>query len=118
MKHKLVVAVIVTVLVACAEEREAQGDAGAAPVASVKGDATAGEAVAAAWCASCHSTAAADSAGTDVGPPWSIVAADPEMTDDYLTGFLTAPHGQMETLSLSRQQIRDLIAYIRTLAPS
>ncbi len=78
---------------------------------------SAGELIAETWCSTCHATSP-DRQGSDVGPAWSTIAADPEKTDDYLRGFLTNPHGQMQGISLTRQQIKDLIAYIRTLGGS
>ncbi len=73
-----------------------------------------GEAIANSWCRSCHVTSA-DGAGADVGPTWVEIANNPEKTDFYLRAFLSNPHGQMEWISLTREQIREVIAYIRSL---
>ena len=75
----------------------------------------AGAELADAWCGNCHATGSAGEAA-DIGPTWAAINADPRFSDAYLQSFLTAPHGPMESLSLSRQQIKDLIAYIRSLS--
>jgi len=36
-------------------------------------------------------------------------------TADQLRGFLSHPHGAMPDLSLTREEVDDLIAYINTL---
>lgn len=82
--------------------------------AGAPGDRFAGEALARQWCSGCHATEAAAGAA-DTGPPWREVAADPAKDEAYLTGFLSAPHGPMQSLSLDRQQIADLVAYIMSL---
>ncbi len=76
-----------------------------------------GATLAAEWCSSCHATGS-ENGGTDVGPAWTAIAADPEKDDDFLTGVLTAPHWPMENIALTHQQIGDLIVYIRTLENS
>ena len=81
---------------------------------AVRGDPIEGERIGEAWCNSCHSVSATGTA-SDVGPAWSAIASDPSRTDDYLKSFLTAPHWPMENISLSQQQILDVIAYIRKL---
>jgi mono/diheme cytochrome c family protein len=116
------ISALVLLLVACADDQKSADGAGAGapePEGSIvtRADADAGKVVAEAWCASCHSTSTEVTAA-DVGPPWSAIASDPKYTDDYLQGFLTAPHGQMQSLSLTRQQISDLVAYIRSLGGS
>ncbi len=79
-----------------------------------RGDPSSGEQIALTWCTPCHLTSAGQQ-GSDVGPTWSAIGNDPKKTDDYLRSFLTNPHGQMQGISLTRQQISDVIAYIRKL---
>ena len=74
-----------------------------------------GRRVAEKWCINCHVTSSEKTAGSDAAPTWASIAADPDMTDTYIKSFLTNTHGQMQGISLSRQQINDVIAYIRTL---
>ncbi len=76
-------------------------------------DVAAGWALATKWCASCHLVGDSDVA-SDGAPPFAALAEDPDMTSDRLSAFLAEPHGGMRELSLSRQQIDDLIAYIES----
>lgn len=76
-------------------------------------DVAAGWALAKKWCASCHLLGDSDVAN-DGAPPFAALAKDPAMTSDRLSAFLAEPHGGMRSLSLSRQQIDDLIAYIES----
>lgn len=82
--------------------------------AATVGDRRAGEDLAKQWCSGCHATEAATGAA-DTGPAWREIAADPANDEAHLTAFLSAPHGAMEGLSLSRQQIADLVTYIVSL---
>ena len=74
----------------------------------------AGKDLATQWCGSCHlvgdSGTAADSA-----PPFAALAKDPTVTPNRMSAFLTEPHGGMTGLSLSQQEIDDLVAYIESL---
>ena len=96
------------------EEDMGGGDETSTFPTDTKGDPASGEQIAYTWCTTCHATAAGRQ-GSDVGPAWSTIAVNREKTDDYLRVFLTNPHGQMQGISLTRQQINDVIAYIRTL---
>lgn len=73
-----------------------------------------GQELAQEWCQSCHATAD-QGPGVDVAPSWSSIANDPQKTDDYLRAWLSMPQGQMEHIALTSLQIKDLLAYIRTL---
>lgn len=84
------------------------------PAAMAAESAAAGKELAAKWCASCHLTGESDTA-MDSAPPFAALATDPKVTSDRLSAFLTKPHGGMTGLSLSRQQIDDLAAYIESL---
>ena len=66
-------------------------------------------------CVSCHVPGTAAKAGTDAGPPFAQVAADPTLTEQRLRGWLADPHPPMPNLNLSRAEIEDLIAHIRSL---
>jgi len=69
------------------------------------------------WCVSCHVPGAEARAGSDAGPPFAQMAADPAYTDARLRGWLAAPHPPMPDFNHSRAEIEDLIAYIRALKP-
>ncbi|MDA1101942.1 MAG: cytochrome c [Proteobacteria bacterium] len=92
--------------------------AGSLPLASgpaSSGDAETGRALARIWCAQCHVVALDQERATDVGPPFTEIANDPTKSNVSMTAWLTDPHPPMLTLSLSKKQIGDLVAYIKTL---
>ena len=82
--------------------------------ANAAGDVAAGKDLAAQWCGSCHLVGDSGTAG-DGAPPFVALAKDPGATTDRLSAFLTEPHGGMPELSLTRQEIDDLVAYIESL---
>ncbi len=68
------------------------------------------------WCTACHVTSSAPSeSGMDSAPPFGklapLVAANP----DYYRAFLTKPHGPMKEITLSRDEIEAVLAYISSL---
>jgi mono/diheme cytochrome c family protein len=68
------------------------------------------------WCANCHvveRTAAAASANGL--PTFPAVAANPRITPELLRATMSAQHGRMPDLQLSKRQQDDLIAYIQSL---
>lgn len=65
-------------------------------------------------CSSCHATEAAKTA-TDNAPPFSVVAKTNKANPAWIRGWLMAPHPPMPNISLSRQQIDDVVAYLSTL---
>lgn len=77
------------------------------------GDPAAGERLAAANCAQCHSPAGMHSRA----PPFATIAAMPSTTEASLTVFLQTPHASMPNLILSVAERNDLIAYILSLRP-
>lgn len=79
-------------------------------------DPTEGKRLAEAWCSQCHVVGGGATTGPDVGPPFAALANDPEKTEDTLRGFLQHPQRPMPPLELSRRDIDQLVAYIRSLA--
>ena len=65
-------------------------------------------------CSSCHATTTAKSA-TDGAPSLSFIAKDNKARPAWVRGWLMEPHPPMPNISLSRQQIDDVIAYLGTL---
>ena len=87
-----------------------------APVsARAAADAAHGEQIARRWCASCHLVAPDQKKASADVAPFATLAKD--KTNAQLADFLTDPHPKMPDLKLSRDEIGDLVAYIRTLAP-
>jgi len=78
------------------------------------GDPMVGAQLGQSMCSSCHAVGATGR-GTDMAPTLPAVAA--ARNDDDLTLFLADPHGAMPPITLTRQQIADLVAWLGTLRP-
>jgi mono/diheme cytochrome c family protein len=74
-----------------------------------------GELLARSVCAPCH--VVAPGAGGGEGPAFAVVAAMPSTTGLALTAFLQTSHGKMPNITLSRDDIANLAAYILSLKP-
>ena len=86
----------------------------AAVSAAAAGDKDQGRRIALNWCVECHQVE--DQApASDLAPPFPAIANDPTYTDARLRGWLSDPHPPMPNIQLSRQEIDDLIAYLRSL---
>ena len=95
----------------------------AALLALIGGSATAagrsgqGKAIAERWCAACHQVSPEQTtASADV--PSFMTISEMRATPSALAaleGFLADPHPVMPDMSLTRQEIRDLVAYIGSL---
>jgi mono/diheme cytochrome c family protein len=79
------------------------------------GSAQNGKLVAERWCASCHLVSPEQTrAATDV-PSFVAIAKRSQAKLDWLLAFLTDPHPPMPNLSLTRQEMADLVAYFELL---
>ena len=87
-----------------------------APSVVTAGDRDAGRDLAVTWCSSCHLVEQETATATQARP-LAAVARDQRWTADALHGFLARPHGGMPDLYLTRQEIKNLAAYIDSLAP-
>ncbi|HXV26058.1 MAG TPA: cytochrome c [Alphaproteobacteria bacterium] len=68
------------------------------------------------WCSGCHLVEEeGGQSGSDAAPPFSVIAHDPSLTPDQLRSWLVDPHPPMPNLSLTRDEIEDLVAYIGSL---
>lgn len=83
-----------------------------AQAALAAGSSQAGKEIAERWCSGCHAVGAT---GTDAAPPFTEIAKRPDRSDDYFYVWLSDPHPPMPRLDLSRQDIANLIAYLRSL---
>lgn len=75
-----------------------------------------GKAIAETWCSSCHLVGPGDDRTALAGvPTFSSIA--PRLPEDaeVLAAFMIDPHPPMPELGLTRQTIRDVLAYIATL---
>jgi len=86
-----------------------------APHAQSRPDAAAGRAIAERWCAACHLVGPDQRTASAGVPPFAEMARRHAGSVAVLEGFLADPHPPMPNLSLSRQEIRDLVAYIGSL---
>lgn len=67
------------------------------------------------WCANCHAVVANQASASADVPPFTEIAGRPAADIERLRYFLLDPHPVMPNFNLSRQEIDDLIAYIRSL---
>lgn len=77
---------------------------------------SAGRALALQWCSSCHVVAKDQpQPATDGVPSFFAIANDPATTEEGLRTFLGTPHASMPNISLSRDEVSSLIAYLMSL---
>ncbi|MFK0278556.1 c-type cytochrome [Ensifer sp. NPDC090286] len=82
---------------------------------SIAADLARGRAIAARWCDECHVVAPRQVAGSDSVPPFSQIRKSERLDEARLRFFLSAPqHSRMPDLSLTRAEIADLVAYIKS----
>ena len=75
-----------------------------------------GETIAKTWCAGCHQIEGeAPRMGNDAVPSFSSIAQMSSTTQTSLDVFLSTPHARMTDYSLTRQEIKDVSAYILSL---
>lgn len=84
--------------------------------ATAAGVPVSGKQIAQRWCSTCHIVGSDQKSAAAVGTP-SFMAISKKYGGgvDSLAGFLADPHPPMPSLSLTRQEINDLIAYIGSL---
>jgi mono/diheme cytochrome c family protein len=83
-------------------------------LANAAGDARSGRQIAQRWCASCHLVVPEQTTGSPDVPSFQAIARSEDLTESLLTGFLSSSHPRMPDMSLSRREIADLVAYIRS----
>lgn len=66
------------------------------------------------WCAECH-VVSPDQTSASVDVPTFADVARRKTEKKPLAAFLAEPHGKMPGMSLSRTEIDDIVAYIRSL---
>lgn len=77
-------------------------------------DVATGRALAERWCMGCH-VAEGASKGSDAAPTFRSVANRKGHSDADIEAWLADPHPPMPDLKLTRDQIDDLTAYVRSL---
>jgi mono/diheme cytochrome c family protein len=77
-------------------------------------DSANGQRLAERWCAECHVSAPGQQRASDIVP--TFVEIGGRFDETTLATFLASPHhSRMPNLSLSRSEIADLVAYIKSL---
>jgi mono/diheme cytochrome c family protein len=79
------------------------------------GMASAGEDLAVQLCASCHVVTEDQKTALADAPTFQSIAVKYGKEIDFLGGFLSDPHPPMPNFNLSRQEIQDLLAFIKSL---
>lgn len=85
------------------------------PASTAAADALEGELIARQWCAECHVvTDDQATASVDV-PTFRQIAREFRFNERQLSAFLADPHPKMPQMSLTREEIANLVAYIDSL---
>ena len=84
--------------------------------AQEESDAAAGRELAAQLCSTCH-IVGNERVGSDVAPPFPILAKEPGMTLTQLHGWSGPMHPVLSNLALTPRQIADINAYLDSLRP-
>ncbi|MGI9353177.1 MAG: c-type cytochrome [Rhizobiaceae bacterium] len=74
-----------------------------------------GKSIAQKWCASCHIVSDSQSSASADVPSFKFIASKYQSELEVLGAFLADPHPVMPNLSLTRREIKDLLAYIESL---
>jgi mono/diheme cytochrome c family protein len=77
-------------------------------------DVAKGEIIAKRWCASCHLISPEQKRAVADVPSFAAIARM-KLPDGSLKAFLSDPHPRMPNMSLTRAEIEDIVAYIRSL---
>lgn len=75
-----------------------------------------GERLAKRWCAECHVVAPGQTSAKADVPSFASISANRRVPE--ISAFLRADHPQMPDMSLSRDEIANLIAWMQTLSPA
>lgn len=91
---------------------------GSAVQAQIHPDAKTGHQIASKLCSGCHIVDTAAAAGktmpADV-PTFEEIAGQPDQSAEKIAGRIVIPHPPMPTISLTREEIGDVSAYIMSL---
>ena len=74
-----------------------------------------GEKIAMKWCAKCHVVSDEQTTALADAPSFKFIASQYEASLNALGAFIADPHPIMPSLSLTRREIQDLLAYIDSL---
>lgn len=82
---------------------------------AMAGDATQGEKLVKQWCVTCHTDNEAGR-GTDAAPSLDSLAKENEHSPEWVNAWLLDPHPPMPNLGLTKKEIDDIQAYLRSLS--
>ena len=82
--------------------------------AQEEGDPVAGQELATQLCTACH-IVGTERVGSDVAPPFPVIARGPDMTLTQLHAWVGPAHPVLPNLALTPQQIADINAYLDAL---
>ena len=80
-------------------------------------DALKGHDLAERLCSICHAVTPGTANGRPDVPSFAVIAKLPNLTPERLVGAIILPHPPMPGVPLTREEIRDIIAYIMSLRP-
>ncbi len=83
-------------------------------VAQQPGNAEAGHELASKLCTACH-IVGNEPSGSDLAPPFLVIAKDPDTSPIELHSWLQTSHPTLRTLALNAKQIADINAYLDSL---
>lgn len=84
--------------------------------AAQAGSAEEGQAIARRWCSSCHDIGSGEKPSvSDAVPTFDFVARRKDLSRAQLEAWIGNPHPPMPNLSLTRNEIDNLVAYIESL---
>lgn len=84
------------------------------PRCALAGDVTRGKNIAQRWCSACHLVAPEQSRAVADVPSFAAIAGM-KLAPNSLKAFLSDPHPKMPNMNLTRSEIDDIDAYIRSL---
>jgi mono/diheme cytochrome c family protein len=84
------------------------------PFCAFAADAAKGKTIAKRWCAACH-LVSADQTTANADVPSFAAVARKKLPSEQLKAFLVDPHPKMPDMNLTRSEIEDIVAYIRSL---
>ncbi len=67
------------------------------------------------WCAGCHQVTPDQKPVSSDVPSFLFIAHQEKLTEKVLSDFLATPHPRMPDMGLTRGEIADIVAYIKSL---
>ncbi|MGP8231928.1 MAG: c-type cytochrome [Methylovirgula sp.] len=84
-------------------------------LAAVAPDAAHGQIIVKHWCAGCHQVTPDQKPVSSDVPSFLFIAHQKKLTDKVLRDFLSTSHPRMPDMGLTRSEIADIVAYIKSL---